>query len=46
MNTYMRKHFNAPKAKFVCAILGQPDVERPDASEVAIFKARVAFMAT
>ena len=34
----MRKHFNAPKAKFVCAILGQPDIERPDASEVGTLK--------
>ena len=41
----VRKDFNAPKAKFVCAIRGQPAVERPAGSEVAIFKARVAISA-
>jgi hypothetical protein len=35
----LRKHFNAPKAKFVCNILGQTDIERPGASEVAILEA-------
>jgi len=41
MNTDIRKHFNAPKAKFVCVTLGQPDIERPGASDVAIFEAKV-----
>jgi hypothetical protein len=46
MNTDIRKHFNGPKAKFVCVTLGQTDIERPCASDVAIFEAKVAFTPT
>jgi len=40
----MWKHFNGTKAKFVCITIGQTDIERPGASDVAIFEAKVAFM--
>lgn len=38
----LRKDFNAPNAKFVCATLGQTDKEQPEGTEKAILEAKLA----
>lgn len=38
----LRKDFNAPNAKFVCATLGQTDKDKPEGTEKAILEAQLA----
>lgn len=38
----LRKDFNAPNAKFVCATLGQTDKDQPEGNEAFLLKAKFA----